>query len=274
MELAGLIVRDLSETRLPAPSEAWVLRLCESGAVAAAEDGLLEEEDLAYFSSVEGDPDSLGRAAVSGGVRGWRERPGTARAFVTVEILDRDAADGLGVERGSLVVALRSGAGDLGDVTREAHRRRILARVDEFGVGREPVAAPLDSGEAQDLISAAGAAANFADARMALVVHAARRAVLEVVGEARISAAWRMGGLESSGEGGSFAHRMGLAAVADGRAFVSISPTGGEIGCGAGKMWSSVPSFGVAARTDGRDVWEEAGVLRRWSRLAASEDRG
>ena len=273
-ELTGLVMRDLSETRLPAPSEAWVRRLCESGVRAAAEDGLLQEEDLAYFSTAEGDPDSLGRSAISGGVRGWRERFGTAQAFVTVEILDRDAAEDLGVERGSLVLALRSGAGDLGDTARDAHRRRILARVDEFGVGNDPVAAPLDSGEARDLISATGAAANFADARTALVVHAARRAVLGAVGEAKIRAAWRIGGLENSREDGAVTHRMGLAAARDGRALVSISSAGGIVGCGAGNMCGSVPTFGVAARTDGRDVWEEAGILTRWARIAVSEDRG
>lgn len=272
-DLTGLVTRELSMMRLPSPSEAWIQHLCEQGARAAAEDGLLKEEDLSFFSTAEGDPDALGGRAISAGVGGWRESPGEARAFEMVEVLDSDAVADLGVERGSLVLVLRSGAGELGSIAQDAHRRRIRARVDEFGVEASPVAAPRDSGETWDLLAATGAAANLADGRMALLIHAARRAILESAGEARICAAWRIGGLQNTAENEAITHRARLAAVGEGRALVSISSTGGVIGCGTGNMYASAPVFGVEA-SGGRDVWEEAGIFARWARIEVSEDGG
>lgn len=268
-ELTGLAtrvaMRELSTARTLAPSEAFVRRLCEEGAHAAAEEGLVEEEDLGFLSPAAGDGDALGREALAAGVGGWRELPGTVRALVVVEVLDSDGADELGVERGSLALVVQSGAGELGRLALAAHRDRVRARSGEFGMRAESAAAPLESGEARDLLAASGAAANFADGRMAMVLHAVRRAVGEAVGEPRLRAAWRIGGVEESG--GVATHRMGLASVADGRAFVS----GGVLGCGTGNMSLSAPPFGVEER-DGRHAWEEAGLLARWARMEASED--
>lgn len=269
-DLTGLVMRELSSTRVSAPSENWIQRLGEEGASAAAEEGLIDEEDLAFFSTAPGDPDALGQRAISAGVRGWRERPGTAEAFEVVEILDSAASENLGLERGFLVLVLRSGAGDLGRFTIDVHRERIRARAEEFGTRAGPTAAPFESEEAPDLLAATNAAANVADGRMALLIHAARRAAGEAAGEVRIRAAWRIGGLEHAAA--TMTHRMNLAVVENGRTLVSTSAGGGVIGCSTGNMSGSAPPFG-SAESDGRDVWEEAGLLVRWARLA-SEDRG
>lgn len=270
-DLTGLVMRELSATRVSAPSENWIQRLSEEGASAAAEEGLIYEEDLAFFSAAPGDPDALGQRAISAGVRGWRERPGTAEAFEVVEILDSAASENLGLERGFLVLVLRSGAGDLGRLTIGAHRERIRARAEEFGTAAGPTAAPFESEEAPDLLAATNAAANFADGRMSLLIHAARRAAGETVGEIRLQAAWRIGGLEHVAAA-TMTHRMNLAAVEDGQTLISTRAGGGVVGCSTGNMSGSVPPFGSVA-FDGRDVWEEAGLLARWARLA-SEDRG
>lgn len=266
-ELTRLALRALSDLRTAAPSEGYVRRLCEEGANAAAEEGLIEEEDLEFFPPAAGDGDAVGRGALTAGVRDWRELPGSLRALVTVEVLDSDGADELGVERGSMALVVRSGAGELGRISQSAHRDRVRAKAGEFGMERVSAAAPVESGEAQDLISASGAAANFADGRMAATLHAVRRAVAEAAGEPRIRASWKIGGVEESG--GIVTHRMRLASVAEGRAFVS----GGVLGAGTGNMSGSAPPFGVSER-DGRHAWEEAGLLVRWARMEVSEDRG
>ena len=162
-ELTGLALRALSDARTSAPSEAYVRKLCEEGARAAAEEGLIEEEDLAFLSPSAADGDALGRGALAAGVGCWRELPGSVRGMVVVEVLDSDSAQELSVERGSISLVVRSGAGELGRVAQDAHRDRIRSRAGQFGMEPGSAAAPAESGEAQDLISASGAAANFAD---------------------------------------------------------------------------------------------------------------
>jgi hypothetical protein len=266
-ELKGIAMRALSDSRTTAPSEGYVRRLCEEGAQAAAEEGLMGEEDLIFFPPAAGDADALGRGALGAGVRGWRELPGRVDALVVSEVLDSDGLDELGLEPGSLAMVVRSGAGELGRLAISSHRDRIQSRAGEFGMERGPVAAPLDSEEALDLISAANAAANFADGRMATTLHAIQHSVTEAVGEPRIRASWRVGGIQE--DGGVATHRAGLASVAEGRAVVS----GGVLGCGTGNMYRSAPPFGVM-ESDGRHAWEEAGLLVRWARLEMFEDRG
>ncbi len=266
-ELTGIAMRALSDARTTAPSERYVRRLCEEGGRAAAEEGLMGEEDLVFFPSAPGDADALGRRAIEAGVRGWRELPESVEALVVAEVLDPAGLDELGLERGSLVMVLRSDAGELGRLAISSHRDRIQSRAGGFGMECGPVAAPLDSEEALDLLSASNAAANFADGRMASTLYAIQNSVTEAVGEPRIRASWRIGGIQE--DGGVATHRTGLASVAEGRAVVS----GGVLGCGTGNMYRSAPPFSVM-EYDGRHAWEEAGLLVRWARLEAFEDRG
>ena len=264
-EVPRLVPRRLSEVRLPHLGAAGVRRVCETGARAAAEDGLIEEEDLALLDPLAGDPDALGRRAISAGDRDW-DRPGEARACIVGEVLDAEAAESLGLDRGTLVFVVSAGAADLGRLALAGHRERILGRVrgGDFGAEEDLPAAPVETGEAADLLAALRSAANFADGRAALMVHALRRALAELAGGLSIAAAWRVGGMEK--KDGSLAHRANLAATGERGVLVS----GGSVAAGTGKMSGSVPPFG-APEDGGGHPWEEAGLLERWAGLGSPE---
>lgn len=251
-EVERLISRKLSEVRLPGSSDAGVRRLCEAGCYAAAEDGLLEEEDLASLPPRAGDPDALGRRAISAGAREW-DRLGDLLAYRVGGVHEADTAGELGLEPGMLAIVARAGAGDLGRLALAAHRDRILSRVrtGDFGAEEDLPAASKESEEAADLLAAVGAAANFADGRFALLVHALRRGLGEVAGNLSLRTAWGIGGIEE--REGRFLHREDLATVEEGKVLVS----GSSVVAGTGKMFASVPPFGA---DDGR-LWQEAGLL-------------
>ena len=264
-ELPSLISRRLSEVRLPRLTGAGARRICETGATGAAEDGLIEEEDLPLFGLFAGDADALGRRAISAGTRDW-DRPGNARAYRIGEVLNAGGAESLGLEPGTLAFVISAGAGDLGRLALAGHRERIAGRGSDFGAEEDLPAAPAGTEEAADLLAAVGAAANFADGRAALLLYALRRALGELVGALSLRAAWRIGGIED--RDGSLLHRKRLAAAREGEVLVS----GGGVVAGTGKMTRSVPPFG-APEDDGRHPWEEAGVLERWANLDPTEGR-
>jgi tRNA-splicing ligase RtcB (3'-phosphate/5'-hydroxy nucleic acid ligase) len=266
-ELPRLIPRRLSEARLPRLTGAGVLRICESGARAAAEDGLVEEEDFRLLAPLAGDADALEQRALSAGTRDW-DLPGSVRAYGVGEVLDAEAAGSLGLEPGTLALVVSVGAGDLGRLALSGHRERIAGQVRsrDFGAEEDLPAAPFDTEEAADFLAATNAAANFADGRAALLLYALRRALEEFAGDLSLRCAWRVGGIED--HDGSLVHRRDLAAAGEGKAVVS----GGSVAAGTGKMSGSVPPFG-APEDDGRHPWEEAGVLERWAELAPPESR-
>jgi tRNA-splicing ligase RtcB len=259
------MLRDLPEIglRLPSLNEAGVGRLCESGARAAAEDGLIEEEDLELLDPLPGDADALGRKALSAGTREWREAA-SPHVKVVSEVLDTEGAEGLGLELGVLAIVIRIDAGDVWRLALAAHNERLKARSEDFGARLELPAAPIESGEAEDLLAALYASANFADARAARTVWMLRRLLGDATGGLSIRAAWRVGGLED--QNGRLVHRMGLAQLEDGNALVS----GGYAALGTGNMFSSAPPFGVP-EDEGRWPWEEAGLLERLAALDSPE---
>ena len=270
-DVGDLALRGLAEAgpSLPVLNEAGVRRVCEEGAGAAAEDGLVEEEDLAHLEPLEGDPDALGRRSLAAGTRDWEEGFGLEVAVVG-EVLDSEGAEALGVRRGLLALVVRAGAGGLGRLAQDTHRARIFTRIRagvDFGAGDDLPAAPVEVEEAADLIAAARAASNFADARAARAVYALRRVLGDVVGGLELRAAWKVGGIEV--RDGVMIHRNNLAAVAQGGVLVS----GGAVAVGTGNMWRSAPPFG-APEGEGRWPWEEAGLLERWAQLDPTRGEG
>lgn len=249
---------ELSTSRINA---AGVRRMSEFGGNAAAEDGFIEEEDLAFLAPLSGEPDALGRRAVSAGERDWNERI-CIRLHEVGDIFDSEGMESLGVEAGMLVVEVTAGAGELGRIASSLHRERVAARVEsgEFEPPEDLPAAPLETGEAHDLLSAFRAAANFADGRAALAVFALRRAMREMAGRMDVRAAWRVGGIGEAGD--SVVHRWGLAEAGEGDVLIS----GGVVAVGMGTMYASAPPFGVSEE-DGLWLWEEAGLLGRWAGL-------
>ncbi len=264
-ELTSRMLRDLPEagSRLPSLNEAAVGRFCESGARAAAEDGFIEEEDLPLLGALPGDADALGRRALAAGPREWEEdvRP---ELRVVTELFDTEGAESLGLETGLLALVVGVDAGDLGGLALAAHRERLRARSKDFGAGPDLPSAPAESGEAEDLLVALYAAANFADARVARTVWMLRRLLGDVTGGLDIRAAWRVGGVEE--RDGGLLHRRDLAPVESGCVLVS----GSSVAAGTGNMWSSAPPFGVP-ESEGRWPWEEAGLLERLAALVHPE---
>lgn len=269
--LTGYALRGLAEAgpSLPSLNAAGVRRACEEGAFAAAESGLVEEEDLAYLGALEGDPDAPGRRALASGTRDWEEGFGL-EAVVVGEILDRDGAEALDLRPGLLALVVRVGAGDLGRLALATHRDRIFARIRagaDFGSGDELPAAPVETEEAADLLSAMNAARNFADARAARALYALRRVLGGPVGGLDARASWRIGGIEE--RDGLLVHRRNLIPAEARQPVVS----GGAVAAGTGKMWLSAPPFG-APESEGRWPWEEAGLLERWVGLKPAGGEG
>lgn len=267
-DLVRLMFRNLSELSLPHLGGSGIRRTCEAGAWTAAEDSLIEEEDLQFFDLSAGDPDALGRRALSAGERDWDLLP-NLRVYSVGDVLDAETAESLDLDQGTIVLSVEAGAGDLGRLALAAHRERILGRIRagvDFDAEDDLPATPLDSEEAADLLAATYAAANFADGRAALTLYALRRAFMDITGEVRSVASWRIGGFE--GRDASLVHRRGLARVSGGEALAS----GGNVAAGTGAMLGSAPPFEVA-EVDGSWPWEEAGLLERVANLEDLERR-
>lgn len=267
-EAPRLLARRLSEVALPEIGEAAMRELLEAGAPWAAGEGFIEEEDLPPFVPRAGDPDALGRRALSAGTRDWA-RPGSVRVFRVAEVFDSEGAGEMGLEAGVLAVVVGVGAEDLGRLASTEHRERIASRSlsGDFGDPTDLPAAPAETEEARDLVAASAAAANYAAGRAALVVWALRRALREA-GMLRLRAAWPVGGLEE--RDGRLAHRDALAAVGEGEVLVA----GGVVAAGTGKMSGSAPPFGVAEESDDVWPWEEAGLCGRLAVLGSPGSYG
>jgi len=266
-ELMQRVLRELPEAgvRLPSLNESGASRLCESGARAAAEDGLIEEDDLPLLEVRPGDADTIGRRALAAAPREWAGGVEPDLRLVT-EVLDTEGPESVGLEEGALALVVGVDAGDLGRLALAAHRERILSRVrsGDFGAMPELPAAPAGSSEAEDLITALYAAANFADARAARALWMMRRILGEVAGGLDIRAAWRTGGIEE--QDGRLVHRSGLAWAESGHVLVC----GSYAAAATGNMWASAPPFGVPEE-EGRWPWEEAGLLERLAMLDPPE---
>ena len=258
-ELRDRIRRELPEAgaRLPSLNESGVGRFCESGARAAAEDDLIEEDDLPLLDARPGDADALGRRALAAAPHEWAGRVEPDLRLAT-EILDTEGAERLGLEEGALAIVFKVDAGDLGRLALAAHKERILSRTHsgDFGATPELPAAPAASGEVEDLVAALYAATNFADARAARTVWMLRRVLGDAAGGLEIRAAWRTGGIEE--QEGRLVHRRGFAWAENRHVLVC----GSYAAAGTGNMWASAPPFGVPEE-EGRWPWEEAGLLER-----------
>ena len=258
-EVPRLVFRNLSEVGLPGPGGvSGVGKLCESGARRAAEQGLIEEEDLTFLEPRNGESDALGRRALEAGGRGW-DRLGGVGVYAAREVLDADGADMLGIGSGALVVSVDAGAGDLGRLALAGHRHRIMNQVrsGDFGANLELPAAPIESGEAEDLLAAVNGSSNFADGRTALTLYALRRALSDALGGLSIRASWTVGGFEK--RDGALIQRHHLA----GRSAGETCVCGRDVAAGTDALLRSVPTFEAP---DEEDVWpwEEAGLLERW----------
>jgi hypothetical protein len=239
-----LLSRNLSEVRPPSLGGAEARAACESGAMWAAGEELLEEEDLALFPRADGASEALGRRALSAGSYEIGEVTADIAAYGT-----REEDEEIEVPAGALLFVVRAGCGEAGRLALSAHREHVAAG--EFDSPGGLRIAPLWSREAEDFGVALGSLSNLAAARTAVSLYVLRRALAGMAGELRPLAVWGSGGLEARGE--ERLHRSRLAAVGEGEIFVC----GGQIATGTGDMMDSVPEFGAP------EEWEEAGLLER-----------
>lgn len=276
-EFPRLLSRRLGEVSVPSLGERALRAACESGAGWAAEESLLEEEDLDALGGGEdtpGDPDALGKRALAAGVREWDPRPeASVDPFRVGETLDSEAADRLGLYEGALVLVASVGSGELGRITLGEHRDRITAR--EFGDSDRLSTAPVGSGEATDFSAAVRSSEGYAVARLSLLVYALRRALAGITGGLEPALRWDVGGLEE--RDGAGVHRRSLARLGAGRELVC----GRAVARGTGAMLGSAPQFspleGLEDKSAGRETgdrwpWEEARILERIVLLQAPED--
>lgn len=254
-ELLRLLTSRLSEVRTPYLGDAELQAACGSGARWAAEQGLIQEEDLDLLGAEDvarGEPEALGRRALAAGERD--PRPGNdVRARVVGRILDEGAVEELGLHERALIITASADSGELGRLALEGHRQRMISR--DLDDSERLISAPLDTEEAADLKAAVGAAGNYATTRASLLLHALRRALRDVTGGLEPVACWSTGGLEESE--GAAVHRRSLARLGSGAALVC----GDTLALGTGGMLSSAPPFDTG---DGNLwPWEEAGLLQR-----------
>ena len=237
---------------------AEVSKFCDSGAHQAAEQGLIEEEDLAFLKTRRGESDALGRRAIEAGNRGW-DQLGEVGVYSAREVLNAAGAEMLGIGSGTLILTVGAKAEDLGGLALDGHRHRIMNRVrsGDFGAELDLPAAPVGSEEAEDLWAATNGISNFADGRAALTLYALREALSDVLGGLKICTSCTVGGLEERGI--ATIHRKNLA----GRGVEEATVCGGDVVSGTEEMLESVPSF-VASKDEGATPWEEAEILERW----------
>ena len=264
VEVGDLASCNLSEVTLPRLGAAEIRRAAETGALWAAEEGLISEEDLDLFGDrAVGEPDTLPRRALSAGARDF-DRYRRPEIYEVGEILDTERADVLGLTSGALVFSVEAVPEDLGRLALTAHRERILNRVwgADFGATADLPAAPQGTEEAEDLLAAARAMAKHADALAALRLYVLRRS-LTVQGGLTLRAAWRLGGITQ--EDSLLLHRRNLAAVSKGDALLAQ----GFVTTGTGAMRAGAPPFSPDSEEEDVWAWEEAGLLKRVASLSS-----
>ena len=166
--------------------------VCRLGAEWTLKKGYATEADLRRteeFGRLQGaDPDKISPRAKKRG----RPQLGTLGAgnhFIEVdlveEIFDVQAADAMGLRRGSLAVQIHCGSRGFGHQICSDYVRQFQGAVQRYGIelpDRELVCAPMDTPEGQDYLAAMYCAANYAFANRQMLAHHARQAFEEVLG--------------------------------------------------------------------------------------------
>ncbi|MCJ7703785.1 MAG: RtcB family protein [Anaerolineales bacterium] len=166
-------------------------QVCAQGAQWAKKRGFATEMDLRRTEEggrLEGaDPSALSPRAKQRG----QPQVGTLGAgnhFIEVdlvaEIYDHQAAQVMGLERGSLALQIHCGSRGLGHQVCSDYVRRLQSAVHKYGIqlpDRELVCTPLDSPEGRDYLAAMRCAANYAFANRQVLAHRARQAFEQVL---------------------------------------------------------------------------------------------
>jgi tRNA-splicing ligase RtcB (3'-phosphate/5'-hydroxy nucleic acid ligase) len=164
--------------------------VCVEGARWALSHGYATEQDLRRTEEggrLEGaDPSKVSPRAKERG----RPQLGTLGAgnhFIEVDVIDQifdeEAAQAMGLRRGSLAVLIHSGSRGFGHQVCSDYVKEFQGAVKKYNIklpDRELVCAPLDSPEGQSYLAAMRCAANYAFTNRQVLAHHARRAFEDV----------------------------------------------------------------------------------------------
>jgi tRNA-splicing ligase RtcB len=166
------------------------MTVLSTGAKWAVDNGYGWDEDLIFTENngalSDGEYDALGPRAIQRGV----DQLGTLGAgnhFTEVqlveEVFDEEAAQILGLLKGSVAVMIHSGSRGLGYQVCEDNVRKMGKVMGKYGINlpdRQLACAPLDSKEGKRYLSAMAAAANYAWANRQCLAHLVRRSFEQV----------------------------------------------------------------------------------------------
>ncbi len=172
-------------------SNADLEQVCRDGSGWAVKNGYGRSQDLERTEesgAIPGaDPSVLSKRARDRG----KPQLGTLGAgnhFIEIEVVDEilhpEAAEAMGLRKGSLTVLIHTGSRGFGHQICSEYVKSLQSAVNRYGIDlpdRELVCAPIDSPEGREYLSAMACAANFAFANRQVLAHHARGAFEEVL---------------------------------------------------------------------------------------------
>lgn len=172
-------------------SESGLEQICREGARWAYKNNYASEADLRRTEEsgcIEGaDPQHVSKRAKDRG-KSQVGSLGAGNHFLEVDVVDEifypEAADIMGLRRGSLAVQIHCGSRGFGHQVCTDYVKEFQSAVRKYKIDlpdRELVCAPLNSPEGQNYQAAMRAAANFAFTNRQLLAHAARQAFEETL---------------------------------------------------------------------------------------------
>lgn len=166
-------------------------QICREGAGWAYKNNYATEADLRRTEEggciAGADPDKISKRAKDRG-KSQVGSLGAGNHFLEVDVVDEifypEAADAMGLRRGSLAVQIHCGSRGFGHQICTDYVKEFQSAVHRYNIelpDRELVCAPLDSTEGRSYQAAMRGAANFAFANRQLLAHAARQAFEEAL---------------------------------------------------------------------------------------------
>ncbi len=114
---------------------------------------------------------------------------GSGNHFLEVDVVDEiyhaEAAEVFGLFKGQLVILIHTGSRGLGYQVCDDYLKTIVKSIPKFGFwlpDKQLACAPISSQEGQDYLSAMQSAANFAWSNRQVIMHLARKTLLETFG--------------------------------------------------------------------------------------------
>ena len=169
-----------------------LFKVLEKGVRWAVDEGFATTEDLHRIEAggcIPGaDPDLVGKRALERG-RGQIGTLGSGNHFVEVgyveEVFDDEAARAFGLEKNQVTVLVHTGSRGLGHQVCDDFLKKMMKASERYGIelpDRQLCAAPVESDEGRNYLSAMAAAANFAFVNRQLIAHWVNEVFTRILG--------------------------------------------------------------------------------------------